>query len=149
MPSTMPHPVRNSEPTTYYIDCADRSTGKPYTLEIPAMTADEALAMAAAGHLIDPASVRTTREVWKPKLPDLSPETAPEPGAASLAVLMEIRDELRTINKGLTPDLRRMITKAVAYGVILAPLIVILIGAIAWIAILILASWVPALRGRY
>lgn len=144
----MPHPVRNSEPTTYYIDCADRTTGKPYTLEIPAMTADEALAMAGAGHLIDPASVRTTREVWKPKLPDLSPEKAPEPGAASLAVLMEIRDELRAINKGLTPNPPRMITKAVAYGIILAPLIMTLICSIAWIAVVILSSFVPALRGR-
>lgn len=140
MPSTMPHPVRNSEPTTYYIDCADRSTGKPYTLEIPAMTADEALAMAAAGHLIDPASVRTTREVWKPKLPDLSPEKAPEPGAASLAVLMEIRDELRTINERISSRPHRVISRGVFWGILSLPVLLGLWAAVVYFIIVAVAS---------
>lgn len=131
---TTPHPYTNPEPTTYYVDCVDRKDGSGYTLEIPAGSAEEAVSMASRGHLVDASSVRMTREPREPRDPREQPKARAVPpdappaqeGAAALAALLEIRNELRTINERLTAKPHRVISRGVFWGILSLPILLAL-----------------------
>lgn len=131
---TTPHPYTNPEPTTYYVDCVDRKDGSGYTLEIPAGSAEEAVSMASRGHLVDASSVRMTREPREParaRAVPASPDAQPaQEGAAALAALLEIRNELRTINERLTAKPHRVISRGVFWGILSLPILLALLAVI-------------------
>lgn len=132
-----PHPYTNPEPTTYYVDCVDRKNGSGYTLEIPAGSAEEAVGLASRGHLVDASSVRMTREPRDPReqpraraVPPGADAQPAQEGAAALAALLEIRNELRTINERLTAKPHRVISRGVFWGILSLPILLALWGAI-------------------